>query len=284
MYLLTCLFILFVYCDDTDIEKKPLLVDIDKWVNTIVTQTTITWAQDDPCNVSITHYASLNYTQLNYSEKSELLFCLMKQIWYIKDNEHIKLPKCACDDLFDKVTDFKLLEGAEKSELMTCMLQRVYIDSLRLEFQMPWLPSDLLTNPLRKYMWIHEMTKGFTIYWQYFSDQENRQSLIHTKQYQKKWVSLGLNISHYSDYHSNYKLRDYFEWNNATQYDAVKTITIRFWNIVSSMITLFDNLKISTILENGSHKDMDSFKAIINSVKFFISDWIDEKHLSLLYN
>lgn len=239
-------------------DNGTLHVNMENWVYYLVTQTNISWPQNDACNASMTAYGeNTNFTQLGYFEKGEVMFCLMKIAWNIRDDNQTELNPSMCDIMMGDLNTkawFELRE-MEKATVMECMTDRIYMDSVRLALDIKWLPSDWLTNNYRKYVWAAEMSRGYIIYWQYYSDRESASAVILNPDYQARWATWNLNVSHYSrfnssqdivDHREKYHLQDYFEWNdNAPQYNAVLYTTTGFWNVMLFMIASVENTTLA---------------------------------------
>ena len=208
----------------------------------------IQWDVEDPCNKTMFDLKEIPWDKLDHFEKGNAKFCLIKKYWPIRtDNQRTPL-KSTCDfhmEMYNHTTDWKTLPIYEKLELMECMEHRIMMDAIREKTSLKELPSDLLTNPYRKYVFGTEMLRGLTIMWNYYSDQMYPHDIILSDKYKEQWVSNGINVTHLKDLktekdvinmQTKYKIDDYFIWNNEPE---TQEILLKFASIFWSELMIF---------------------------------------------
>ena len=229
-----------------------LYVNVSNWVDQVTQY--IQWDHNNPCNRSMKNYKNSDWLQLTEMQQGEVMYCLMKPYWLIRNDSQPELGNSTCDRLMihynNTYWDDILIET--KSTLLDCMNNRLFTDAIRIGTGATWFPSDWLTNDKRKYYFVGQVSRGLMIYWQFKSDQEKSSEVLFSQTYKENWANMGLNVSHYDQMNTvddiiihriRYRLKDYFEWNNATQYDAIVGMTTGFWSFVATTI---DSLKNST--------------------------------------
>jgi hypothetical protein len=273
-----------------------LHVNQENWVYYVVSQTNVSWPESDGCNASMAAYGTnMNFTNLSYFEKGEVFFCLMKIAWNIRTDNQTEMSPSMCDVMMGELNPnpWSKLTVMEKAKVMECMTDRIYVDSIREALDIKWLPSDWLTNNYRKYVWAAQMSRGYMIYWQYYSDRESASAVIYNPDYQARWSSFNLNVSHYArfnssqdilDHREKYRLKDYFEWNdNAPQYDAVLYTTTGFWNMMLFMISSVENTTLSfmdnvtdpTVYLNYDYTLDNQLSGFSSSLNLFVHQILD---------
>jgi hypothetical protein len=227
-----------------------LYVNISNWVDQVTQH--VHWDSTNPCNTSMRKYRDSDWLQLSELQQGEVMFCLMKPYWLVRNDSQPDIGNATCDRLMihynNTFWDDILIET--QSVLMDCMNNRLFIDAVRIGTGANWFPSDWLTNDRRKYYFVSQVTRGLMIYWQFKSDQEKPADVIMNPAYRENWANMGLNTSHYNQMNSVddiiiarhiHRLKDYFVWNNATQYDAVAGLTVGFWSFIRTTIESLQN-------------------------------------------
>jgi hypothetical protein len=285
-------------------ENGTLHTDADSWLYATIHGANMSWPSPDECNQSMSALSLQNYTTLNRFDKGHITFCFMKAYWSIRTDNQTEMDPSKCDIMMDPLitTDWNELRPYEKATVMECMTDRLYVDAMRQALDIEWFPSDMLTNSYRKFFWAAEMGRGYLIYWQYWSDVESASAVILNENYQQKWANYDLNVSHYKGLNSSddilimrsrFKLQDYFEWNNAPQYEAVKYTTIGFWNfaqfviasIENTTLAFSDNVTDPTIYLNYDYTLDSSLSGFTSSVNTFFHQLLGgAKELALYWS
>lgn len=219
-----------------------LYVNLSNWISHVVPQ--MNWDASNPCAQSMPQYATRDWTNLTEWEKGEVMYCLMKPTWLLRNDNATQLQNSTCDVQMQEFnqTHWFDLGVSDRRAVMDCMNNRLLMEAFREGTSSPWLPQDLLTNSDRKWIMGKELLVGAAIYWQYFSDRQKSSDVLLSQAYRDQWANLGLNVSCYDGvntvddllvFRDSYKLQDYFAWNQAPQYDAVKAISTGLWSFAS---------------------------------------------------
>lgn len=231
-----------------------LYVNVSNWVDQVTQH--IQWDVTNPCNTSMKNYRGSDWLELTELQQGEVMFCLMKPYWLVRNDSQPDLGNSTCDRLMihynNTYWDDLLVET--KSILMDCMNNRLFTDAIRIGTGATWFPSDWLTNERRKYYFAGQIGRGLMIYWQFKSDTEKSADVMLSDAYRKNWERMGLNTSHYDRINNvddiiihryQYRLRDYFTWNNAEQHDAIVGLTVGFWSFIKLTIDSLANTTAS---------------------------------------
>lgn len=232
------------------ISNGTLYLTMENWIRGI-TQNIMTWNVSDPCNSSMTMYSQIPFNSLTKSQSYDVMFCLMKQYWFYRTDNQTVIMESSCDVLFEEYTAQNInfesdLRLNEQLNVMECIESRLIVDSFRMKTNLTWIPSDFLSNPWRKYVFGSQVLRGLSIYFQYFSDRSTNPANLLKQEYQQRWINAGLNVSYLqnlttvnqvTEMLNETKLEDYFEWNNGTQFEAVKWLTLSFWETVGLIIS-----------------------------------------------
>lgn len=213
----------------------------------------VQWAPNNPCNATMSQYAGYNFTDLTEWQQNEVLFCLIKPLWSVRTDNQSIMMNSTCDVLIAEYnfTDWSRIDILTRRTIIDCIYSRLFVDGFRNSANLQWIPSDILTNPYRKYIFAAEYGRGLMIYWQYFKDQSVSTETFRSANYQNYWASLGLNISCYQGvvstddiliFRDRYRLIDYFAWNKASQYQAVRDTSVGFWSFLYTLVDSFSNI------------------------------------------
>jgi hypothetical protein len=225
--------------DQPFIVDGVLHVNLDNWLAAVVGL--YQWPTDNPCNQTMQRYAGGSWDNMTEWEQNDALYCMMKPYWLMRDDDQTPLANSTCDVMMIEYnrTDWNTIDVLSRRTIIDCMYSRLYVDAVRNSVGIKWLPSDILTNPYRKFVFGTEFARGLLIYWQYFSDKSATSDQFLSATYQNNWASMGLYTGFYSDVHTvddilqfrdHYRLADYFQWNNASQYEAVEAVSTGLWN------------------------------------------------------
>jgi hypothetical protein len=253
----------FDYNAEGSVVDGVLNVNLDNWI--AATVKIVQWDASNPCNRTMARYAGYAWQNLTDWEQNDVLYCLIKPYWLVRTDNQTAMPapfaNSTCDRLIIEYnnTEWTSIEVGSRSTIIDCMHARIFVDSVRTSVGIPWLPSDLLTNPFRKWVFGAEFARGLLVYWQYFSDKTVTADTFLSAVYQQNWATMGLYTAFYGDVHTaddilrfrdHYRLVDYFNWNNATQYEAVDAVSIGFWNFI--------NLAMGKLMEVVTAKSDDT--------------------------
>jgi hypothetical protein len=241
-------------------EDGQLYPTLNNWISTFLAYTSY-WNSTDKCNASMASYAQMNFDDLTQLQRFDSIYCMMKIYWPMRTDNLTDLMYSKCDGLFETYTQNNIdfitdLRTSEQYDIMECMESRVIIDSFRTATGLHWIPQDLITNTWRKFYWGADILKGLSVYFEYYSDRSTQPQNLLTPEYKSRWQSLGFNTTYLDNLQTvedvnimlkNTGLKDYFTWNNATQYDAVVFITLGFWNMTSSIIsTMIESIVVNS--------------------------------------
>ncbi len=146
---------------------------------------------------------------LNNVDENEfytLTFPLLRLIWS-QDRPKMELPRSTCDIVMEEYSSWDLFQSPlEHRVAIECIRGRLNVDFLRYSVkELHSLPVDLLTNPLRKYVFAKALIKSFLVYYQYVKDQGANFTVVQSLHYQNLWKSVGLITSHYEKNAENEK-------------------------------------------------------------------------------
>jgi hypothetical protein len=231
-----------------------VMVNFENWMQLI--DGAIEWPELDACNTSLPQYQNRAWSSLSDYEKGDTMFCFAKLMWAHRDDDQSPLGNSTCDALvYENMNQsFMTLPTLEKHTLIDCMLNRLYTETFRHAFQVPWIPQDILTSPSRKLYFGLELINGLAINAQFMSDTEKPPSIILSPAYQATWANMGLSTALYQNLSSvddvvafkqRIHLRQYFEANNASQYNATLALSTGFWSFGSSLLQGLKNLSRS---------------------------------------
>ena len=85
-----------------------------------------------------------------------------------------------------------------------------------------------LSSFLENYPIFRDISRGFVIYTQYFSDQQADDKQYLNPQYHASWDLIDFNVEHYKNL-TRPSLKYYFEVNNDDHYDIVNETMTYFW-------------------------------------------------------
>lgn len=239
----------FSDAEDINVVDGILNVNLDNWIAATVKM--VQWDESNPCNQTMARYAGYSWNNLTEWEQNDVLYCLMKPYWGTRDDNQTVLPmpftNSTCDVMMMEYnnTAWTSIDVLSRRAIIDCMHSRLFTDAVRQQLGLGWIPSDILTNPYRKWAFGIELARGLFIYWQYFSDKQATSDLFLSATYQQNWASMGLYTGFYGDIHTvdeilqfrdHVRLVDYFRWNNATQYEAIDALSLGFWNFTSLVI------------------------------------------------
>ena len=204
-----------------------LYVTQDNWLYYLKTMGNLTFGFTDACNTSMEEYYIIPWPQT-------------------------QIGNSTCDAMINQITDndWLNLRLLEKRTIMDCLNARLYVDAFRIQTGLLWIPQDIWSNPVRKVQFLAEYSRGLLIYVQYFADTTVTSATYLSSSYQDNWKFLGLNTTFYERIttpddiliaRSRYHLVDYFEWNNASQYQAVVSTTTGFWSTVDFVLHALAN-------------------------------------------
>jgi len=251
-----------------------LYVDQDNWL-TYITQL-VTWEPDHPCNVTMQTYEGMPLSNLTEWQQGEVLFCLNARYWLVRNDDQSPMRNTTCYVLLieNNGTAWFQVDMTTRRIMMECMFSRFYTDALRVATNLTWIPSDWMYNPYRKFVFGTEVMRGLAIYWQFASDRRVTSDTFLSPTYQSHWAGMNLNTSCYANvttpqdvaiFRSRYHLKNYFEWNNARQYEAVVSITTGFWSLVGYIATSLANTSISL-------SDTTVDPAVLVTYNYFLSN------------
>lgn len=230
--------------------------DVDTWLLAVTEQYNYTWPVDDHCNTTIGPYTRMNWTSMDDYQQGEVMHCFVKQMWLIRTDNQTFIGNTTCDGMILELGNFSwsTLGVHDKRKLIECMNERLYIELLREQTGLKWIPQDLWTNPFRKWYFGAEMIRGYLINYQFFSDRTKPTDVILSKAYQDNFKQLGLNVDLYAnlstvddviDFKQRIHLEAYFVANNATQYDAVLYTVTGIWTVADSLLKGLYNTSVA---------------------------------------
>lgn len=267
-----------------------LHVDLGNWISQTVKH--FHWEVENPCNISMDYYAEQQWSNLTEWQQNEALICLIKPYWLLRNDDQTPIGNSTCDVLMIEYnqTVWTTIDILTRRTMIDCMWSRLVTDGLRQSTGTEWIPSDILTNPYRKYVFGTEMARGLLIYWQYKKDMSVTSEVFFSEQYRGTWDSYGLNVTHYEGittvddilwFKSRYTLRDYFIWNgNAPQYEPVQAIANgagsflqQFLDSISNTTSAFSDTQLDpTIYLQYSYSMDDAAAGITSSAYFLLND------------
>ena len=267
-----------------------LHVNLENWVSQTVLH--FHWQESDPCNTSMTYYGQQNWTNLTEWQQNEALLCLVKPYWLMRDDQQTDIGNSTCDVLMIEYnhTVWTSIDVLTRRTMIDCFWSRLVTDGLRQSTNAMWIPSDILTNPYRKYVFGVQLAKGFLIYWQYKKDMTVTSEVFFSDYYKKTWSDYGLNVSHYERitsvddilwFRSRYVLKDYFIWNgNAAQYEPVEAIIAgggtflqEFLNSIGNITSSFSDQQLDpTVYLQYSYNMDDAAAGITSSLYYLLND------------
>lgn len=244
-----------VESSQTDVYQEGgiLYPNANNWLIGLLKNVGMAWNTSDYCNNTMEDYSNTQFSEMSQFQVYDSIFCMMKVIWPFKnDTQDTKLLKSKCDVLFEEYTErntnFLLdLRLEEQMTIMECIESRMIIEGLRHKTNVYWIPSDLISNPWRKFIWSAELLKGLSLYFEYWSDRSTQPESLLKPEYKIRWQNAGFNTTYLDNLTTvdevkvmlnKYHLEDYFKWNNATQLEAVKFIAIHFWQTMGSIIDI----------------------------------------------
>lgn len=270
-----------------------LNVDLAGWISELTKY--FHWEEGNPCNTSMTYYGQQNWNNLTEWQQNEALLCLVKPYWLARNDDQTDIGNSTCDVLMIEYnnTVWTEIDILTRRNMIDCFWSRLITDGLRQSTNTMWIPSDILTNPYRKYVFGAELAKGFLIYWQYRKDRSVTSETFFSELYKGTWASYGLNVSCYNGittvddilwFRSKYTLKDYFIWNgNAAQYEPVQTIVSgagtffqQFLTTLGNTTTAFSDTQLDpTVYLQYSYSMDDSAAAITSSVYYLLNDLVN---------
>ena len=251
---------------------------LNNWIEKTIEK--VQWDESDPCNKTLSSYSTTEWQDLDRFQRYEPFYCLSKYYWFRDINESTVSPPSKittasggdispillnysnydiektkneklfftpkCDIIMEEyitrnvdwTNDLTILE---KATIMECLESRLFIDTLRIQKGLYWIPKDILYNGYRPLIFGFQLFRGYMVYWQYTSDRMFTPSTILQKEYKERWKQIGFYTGHLDGIETEEQLKkmlelthieDYFNWNNATQVEAVKETTTAFWRII----------------------------------------------------
>ncbi len=205
------------------------------------------WPAGSPCNSSMAILAEMDWNYLRSDQTGEIEFCLFKDHWKTRTDNQTDLGNSTCDEIIleNLETDWRSFNVFQRGAVRDCIHSRLMTDTLRVATNQSWIPQDILTNSWRKYYFALEMGRGYLINWQYMSDQQKPSEVILSEDYSKYWASFGLSVEHYKNLttaddivrmRADFRLKDYFRVNHATQYDAVLYTASGAWSMATKIL------------------------------------------------
>lgn len=218
--------------------------------------TKVSWPEDAPCNTTMRDYDGVSFRSMTEWQRGEVMFCLNSMYWQRRTDNQSVIQNSTCDVLMAEYngTAWFSIDITTRRLMMDCMSSRFHMDAFRGATNFTWLPSDLLYSTDRKLVFLGELARGLLIYWQYARDKGVTADTFLSPVYQQNWATMNLNTSHYAGvrspldvviFRSRFHLRDYFEWNQASQYDAIAAITTGAWGVAYSMLESLSNMSFS---------------------------------------
>lgn len=214
------------------------------------------WPSDTACNRSMTVLSYVDWNYLRSDQVGEIEFCLFKDRWAARTDNQTFIGNSTCDDIImeNLETDWKTFDAFQRGSVRDCIHSRVMTDALRITSNQSWIPQDILTNSWRKYYFGLEMMRGYIINWQYMSDQQKPSEVILSEDYRNYWKSYGLSIKHYQNLRTaddivrmrtEWRLKNYFEENQAQQYDAVLYTASGAWSVLTNVLESFKTTMVA---------------------------------------
>lgn len=231
-----------------------LYVDNMDWMSYFIAY--LPWPPTDPCNASMQQYVGVPAENLTDDQQSEILYCFLARYWNNRTDNATALPPSPCDKIVVGYmnTTWRAMDLTTQALIRDCLDQRTFIDKMRMQGNMSWIPSDWMYNWNRRLVFLNELLRGLAIYWQYTQDQTVTSAVYLSPAYQQSWAGWSLNISFYAGIttpqqivvaRSQYRLADYFAWNQASNLAAVEGVTIGFWSFVSSIASSLFNSTVA---------------------------------------
>jgi hypothetical protein len=256
--------------DDSDVYQVngTLFPNQNNWLTALLKNVGLSWNSSDYCNTTMVDYSKKQFSEMSKFEIYDSVFCIMKIIWPFKNDTTLDggglasvLLQSKCDVLFDeytkKNTNFLTdLRVDEQMNIIECIESRMIIEGIKLKTQAYWLPSDLISNPWRKFIFGGQLALGLSYYFNYWSDRTTQPENLLKPEYKERWKNAGLNTTYLDNLITvddvkimleTTRLDDYFKWNNGTQLEAVKFIAIHFWQTMGSII----NILIESVVANS---------------------------------
>ena len=221
------------------------VVNMDNWVRLLSVHAL--WAPSDPCNATMSAYGEVPFTNLSVTELGALLFCGAKLIWRHRTDNQSEILPWTCDRMITENMDkgFSDFSIIEQSTVMQCSLTRMLTEAFRDKLQIPWLPQDVVTNPIRSLYFGMGLAHGALLNMQFFNDESVTPHILLSESYQRLWANMHLDVSHYAKlktledvilFRETLHLRSYFAANHAKEYDATVYIATGLWALTANLV------------------------------------------------
>jgi hypothetical protein len=231
--------------ENENLFEGTLFTNSSTWLKDLLPH--YNWPSGSPCNSSMAILAEMDWNYLRSDQMGEIVFCLFKDQWKNRTDNQTDLGNSTCDEIITEnlETDWRSFTVFERGAVRDCIYSRLMTDTLRIATNQTWIPQDILTNSWRKYYFALEMGRGYLINWQFMNDQQNPSEVILSGDYSKYWESFGLSVIHYKDLKTaddivrmreEFRLKDYFRVNHATQYDAVLYTASGAWGMITKVL------------------------------------------------
>ena len=106
------------------------------------------WPPTDPCNSSMQLYVGVPVENLTDDQQSEILYCFLARYWNNRTDNATALPPSPCDKIVVGYmnTTWRAMDLTTQALIRDCLDQRTFIDKLRMQGNMSWIPSDWMYN------------------------------------------------------------------------------------------------------------------------------------------
>lgn len=237
-------------------DPAATLLTPDTWIQFLLNNysSVFKWSDTDTCGASMAEYKSKEWQSFTKIERWHVFFCFYKVLWPLRtDNQTRQIYPSKCDNVMTDFSndDWMALRYSEKADIMDCIYSRYLVDGFRSHMRISWLPQDWLSNPWRKYYFLYDLFQSSKIYFQYMMDHSTSPTIMLSQDYQNQFRNLGLNMSYMSNItmtddilimRSQFHMKDYFIWNNATNYAPIEWVSTKFFDFIdkvaSSMSTM----------------------------------------------
>lgn len=265
------------------------LVNMDNWVRLLSEHPY--WPPTDPCNVTMSTYGDVPFTNMSVTEVGALLFCGAKLIWRHRTDNQSDIMPWTCDRMIIENMEkgFNEFSILEQSTVMQCALTRMLTEAFRDKLAIPWLPQDVTTNPIRSLYFGMGLAHGALLNMQFFNDKSVTPTILLSQSYQRFWANMHLDVSHYTQlktvddvilFRETRHLRSYFEANHAKEYDATVYIATGLWSLTGTLVKGVANmshafsddiddagtyLSYNYSLDKPGHASLTSFWGIVSN-------------------
>jgi hypothetical protein len=199
--------------------RSNLYVSIGSWHKTLLDDGLVS-----VCNEILEKYVNQSYTNLSWDATNEITHCLVREAWLKTRHEN---DSSTCDVMMREYNNWTEIDTLSKRTLSECADGYILAATVRQLKGLAWIPLDLFTYPMRKWLIMAEMgAKLEGVSEQYTQDQASSLVGLQDPEYQKKWVDRGFYCGHYEKivdepslafFRKTHNLASYIVWNFDTE-------------------------------------------------------------------